>query len=76
MWNKVFLHCLDKKITRRHVLLLKFIEDFFLTILIMYLFFFCSSSKTMNLCSKCFAGEFLFLCMWVLLTYSEVELVN
>lgn len=43
----------------------------------MYLvFFFCSSSKTMNLCSKCFAGEFLFLCMWVLLTYSEVELVN
>lgn len=32
-------------------------------------FFFCSSSKTMNLCSKCFAGEFLFFCMWVLLTY-------
>lgn len=77
MWKKkVFLHCLDKKkITGRRAIL-KLLEYFFLTILIIYLFFFCSSSKTMNLCSKCFAGEFLFLCMWVLLTHSEVELVR
>lgn len=70
-----------KKITRRHVLVLKFIEDF-LTILIMYLFFFSaalaklwiSAQNVLRVSSCSFACGFCWLT--VCPAYSEVELVR
>lgn len=53
------------------------IQSFFWKIIFPYFFFsFLSSSKTMNLCSKCFAGMFSFsLCSYVFWMYIEAGLV-